>query len=155
MKSQKRRHWYIRKLHVVSDIVSSFFCLLLCSLFLIQCNSDSSPSVSLSKTVLDSEFHAVDFRVRMPVEDSGFFVRETWIPGLKLLAEFWILWAGLRMLLKPRISDSTRKNVPYSGIRIPLQMARFSSILILLPARTFLSSPTDKLMFKADWLKSI
>ena len=59
----------------------------------------------------------------------------------KIVGGIWILWAELRMLLKPRISNSTRKNVPYSEIRIPLQMARFSFIPILLPARTFLSSP--------------
>ena len=55
-----------------------------------------------------------------------------WIPdlcqcsldsGFQSLAEFWIPRAVWRIQGKPRIPDSTSKNVPDSGIRIPLHGA--------------------------------
>ena len=75
-----------------------------------------SPPLRESKTVLDSGFYAVD---------SGFQVRDSsccqWNLGSEFqsLVGFRIPWAVFR-IPKPRILDSTRKNLPDSRTRIPL-----------------------------------
>ena len=71
--------------------------------------TNCSPHVRDSKTVLNSGLQAVDSRFQ--VMDSGFFVDGTWImAGFQSLVGFRIPWAVF-WILKPRIWDSTSKNV--------------------------------------------
>ena len=72
-----------------------------------------------TQLVLYSGFHAMDSGFH--VLDSGSFVTGTWIPdsGFQSLVRLRIPWAVFR-IPKPRIPDSTSKNFPDSGTRVPL-----------------------------------
>ena len=68
-----------------------------------------------SKTVLDSEFHAVDFGFQVPHSSLGLWNLDS---GLQTLVGFQIPLAKFT-----RIPDPRTKNFPYSGIQSPLHGA--------------------------------
>ena len=94
---------------------------------LLLCDWLVSPRARVSKTVLDSVFHAVD---------SGFQVLDSSLCQRNLELCQWnfrIPWAVFR-IPKPRIHDSRSKNFTVSGILIPLRFLFENSSITEIPS---------------------
>ena len=80
----------------------------------------------MGKTILDYGFNVVD---------SGFQVLDStlcqWNMAILSLVGFRIPYAVFRIPAKPRIPDSTSKNFPDSGIRIPSHGLNHQDIAVL------------------------